>query len=184
MAIEIPNYKVIKKENNIELREYQSYVIANVKVAADNYGSAGSHGFGPLADYIFGNNTKRNKIKMTAPVSTEQSEQIPMTAPVDTSKSGNYYKVSFTMPSNYSMTNIPTPNNKDISLEEVPKHKAVVLSFSGYTADKKVESKIEDLKNWANKNNIAIKGGAVLSRYDSPWKPGFIRRNEVSFRVN
>ena len=78
MAIEIPNYKVIKKENNIELREYQSYVMANVKVAADSYGSAGSHGFGPLADYIFGNNTKRNKIKMTAPVSTEQSEQIEL----------------------------------------------------------------------------------------------------------
>ncbi len=184
MAIETPKYKVLKKQGKIEIREYQPYLIANVYVSAGSYSRAGNYGFGALADYIFGNNTKTDKIPMTAPVNTEMSEQIPMTAPVDTTKQKGAYKVSFTMPASYRMQDIPKPNNKEVSLEEVPKHKTATITFAGYTSQGKVESKIAELKAWAKDNNIKLKGSATLSRYDSPWKPGFIRRNEVSFKIN
>ena len=183
MAIETPNYKVLKKQAKIEVREYQPYLIASVFVSAESYSRAGNYGFGALADYIFGNNTKAGKIPMTAPVNTEMSEQIPMTAPVDTSLQKGKYKVSFTMPSSYTMKDIPRPNNKDVVLEQVPTHKAATIVFAGYTSQSKVESKITELKDWAKNNNIKLAGSAILSRYDSPWKPGFIRRNEVSFKI-
>ena len=183
MAIETPSYKVLKKQGKIEIREYQPYLIASVYVSSESYGSAGSYGFRALADYIFGDNTKAGKIPMTAPVNTEMSEQIPMTAPVDTTMQNGKYKVSFTMPASYTMQDIPKPNNKEVTLEEVPKHKTAAIVFAGYTSQTKVESKISELIDWAKDNSIKLIGSAILSRYDSPWKPGFIRRNEVSFKV-
>ena len=184
MAIETPKYKVLKKEGKLEIREYQPYLIASVYVSADSYSSAGNYAFGALADYIFGNNTKSGKIPMTAPVDTQISEQIPMTAPVDTTKEKEGYKVSFTMPSSYTMKNLPKPNNENIDIEQIPKHKTAVLVFSGYTSESNIEAKISELKEWAKHNKIKFSGSPIISRYDSPWKPGFIRRNEVSFKID
>jgi effector-binding domain-containing protein len=184
MAIETPKYKVLKKQGKIEIREYQAYLIASIYVSADSYSSAGSYAFGTLADYIFGNNTKAGKIPMTAPVNTEMSEQIPMTAPVDTTKEKGAYKVSFTMPSSYTMQNLPKPNSKEVTIEQIPNHKTATIIFSGYTSEDKVEAKISELKDWARHNKIKLSGSPVISRYDSPWKPGFIRHNEVSFRIS
>jgi len=184
MAIETPNYKVIKKSGRIEIREYQPYIIASVYVDSDSYNSAGSYGFGALADYIFGNNTKSGKIPMTAPVDTQMSEKIPMTAPVDTTKSKGKYKVSFTMPSSYSLKTLPKPNNNDLIIEQVPKRKMATIIFSGYTPDTKVSKKLSELKNWLESNNIKSSGESILSRFDSPLKPGFIRHNELSLKIS
>ncbi len=183
MAIETPNYKVIKKSGRIEIREYQPYIIASVYVNSDSYNSAGSYGFGTLADYIFGNNTKSGNIPMTAPVDTQMSEKIPMTAPVDTLKTKSKYKVSFTMPSSYSIKTLPRPNNDDVIIEQVPKRKMASIIFSGYTSDSKVSRKLSELKNWLESNNIKTSGEPILSRYDSPLKPGFIRHNELSLKI-
>lgn len=184
MAIETPNYKVIKKSGQIELREYQAYLTASVFVDSDSYGSAGNYAFGALADYIFGNNTKSGKIPMTAPVDTQMSEQIPMTAPVDTTKLKGHYKVSFTMPTSYTLKTLPKPNNGDVIIEQVPVRKMATIIFSGYTTDGKVNKRLSELKNWLSENKIKTSGEPILSRFDSPWKPGFIRHNELSLKLS
>jgi effector-binding domain-containing protein len=184
MAIETPNYKVIKKSGRIEIREYQPYLKASVYVDSDSYNSAGSYAFSVLADYIFGNNTKSGKIPMTAPVDTQMSEQIPMTAPVDTTKSKGQYKVSFTMPSSYSLKTLPKPNNNDVIIEQVPKRKMATIIFSGYTPDEKVNKKLAELNNWLEVNKLKVSGEPILSRFDSPIKPGFIRHNELSLKIS
>lgn len=183
MAIEIPSYRVVKQDGKFEIRDYDKYCIASVHVNAETFSKAGNYGFGPLADYIFGNNTKTGKIKMTAPVDTQLSEQIPMTAPVDTSKSGENFKVSFTMPATYKLDTLPKPNNPDVQLEEVARHKTATLVFSGYTTESKIDSKIKELRKWSKEQGLELSGSPILSRYDSPWKPGFIRHNEVSFII-
>jgi effector-binding domain-containing protein len=170
MAIETPNYKVIKKSGQIELREYQAYLTASVFVDSDSYGSAGNYAFGALADYIFGNNTKSGKI--------------PMTAPVDTTKLKGHYKVSFTMPTSYTLKTLPKPNNDDVIIEQVPVRKMATIIFSGYTNDEKVNKRLSELKNWLSENKIKTSGEPILSRFDSPWKPGFIRHNELSLKIS
>ena len=188
MAVETPKYKVLKKDGRIELRNYEPYITASVELEATGYNSAGSDAFGLLADYIFGNNTTQAKIAMTAPVISEKkqlSEKIAMTVPVASTKIDNHsFITSFTMPSKYSLKNLPKPNNESVIIKQVPAHEVIAISFSGYTAETKINSMIIKLKDWAAENKVKLSGEPTVSRYNPPWTPGFLRRNEISFIVN
>jgi len=183
MAIEQPKYKILKQDGDIQLREYNGYIVASVTTSAENYARAGNQGFSPLANYIFGNNKVEQKMPMTAPVlttKTSASKKIPMTVPVLTQgMTTNKYQISFVMPANYKLQDLPTPNDSDVTLHEIKKHRAVAISFSGLTGNKKVADKINILKAWATENKINTIGEPILARYDAPWKPGFLRHNEV-----
>jgi len=187
MAIETPRYTVVKKSGRIELRSYDAYITASVEINADTYNAAANKAFRILADYIFGNNTKRTKIAMTAPVINEKtitSEKIAMTAPVMASEvDSQTYVISFTMPSIYTMDDLPLPNNKTVKISRIPEHKAAVIVFSGYTTEGKIKKKQEELMEWARVNRIMLEGKPAVSRYDPPWKPGIIRRNEISYKL-
>jgi hypothetical protein len=186
MSIESPKYDLIKHNGKFELRHYRGFITANVTVTADNYASAGSMAFNTLADYIFGNNTSRGNIDMTAPVNAERvkSEKIAMTAPVDATKlNAGKYRVSFTMPSAYSMRNLPKPNNSAVEIKETKNATFAAIKFSGYTGDDRVSKMAQMLQDWCNSNNIKITGEPVLSRFDAPIKPGFLRHNEILYRV-
>lgn len=185
MAIETPRYETIKKDGKFSIRKYSATIRASVTISANDINQASSAAFGLLAGYIFGDNKAKGKIAMTAPVAAEQvSEQIAMTAPVDTTNtSGSSYKVSFTMPSRYSMETLPKPNNESVKIEKRPSHTMAVLSFAGYTTSDTISDKTEQLRDWAKANGIDTLGQPVVSRYDAPWKPGFLRHNEVSFRA-
>ena len=74
-GIEKPDYKVVKKYNNFELRDYGSIVIATTSLER-NYSRSNSVGFQKVASYIFGGNDKNMKIAMTAPVMTHFILQI------------------------------------------------------------------------------------------------------------
>lgn len=181
MAIEQPKFKVLKKDDDIELREYSGYILSTVSTSADSYATAGNKAFSPLAGYIFGDNTSRKQMPMTAPVFTSQeSEKISMTAPVMTQHiDATSYRVSFVMPSSYKMKDLPIPNNSDVQLQEISTHKSVAIRFSGYTTEENVAEKVKKLKLWAKKHNITLTGQPMLARYDAPWKPGFLRHNEI-----
>ena len=61
MAIESPNYNVESKDENIEIRKYDDYIVAQVDLEAD-YNYALNKGFRILANYIFGGNHQKSKI--------------------------------------------------------------------------------------------------------------------------
>ncbi len=85
---EEPRFTVVDKVGAIEIRQYGPRLAADVVVQGDEE-DARSNGFRPLADYIFGNNTARAKIDMTAPVAQERNEKIAMTAPVSQTREGS-----------------------------------------------------------------------------------------------
>jgi effector-binding domain-containing protein len=187
MAIETPNYKLVKKDGNTELREYSGYILATVYVNGSTHNKAGNKAFSVLADYIFGNNIDKPKIQMTAPVTSQQkslSKKIPMTAPVAiTNNSPNSYEVSFTMPAEYTIETIPKPVNDAVKLCEVKKHTAVAIIFSGYSSENKLKTKTKTLLEWAKTNKLTPTSDPILARYDPPWRPGFIRKNEIIIKV-
>jgi SOUL heme-binding protein len=99
MMTETPKYTVERKDEDIEIRVYPGYILAQVDVESE-YDQAIYMGFRILANYIFGGNKKRSNIPMTAPVSGENvsvSEKIPMTAPV-TEESVESEKIEMTAP--------------------------------------------------------------------------------------
>jgi SOUL heme-binding protein len=204
MAIEEPGFETLEKVDNIEIRQYRPFIVAETFVDGDMR-SATSKGFRLIADYIFGNNLsvvesgnkssgKSEKIAMTAPVSVEPapSEKIAMTAPVSVEPIGDAniamaqskrWRVQFSMPSKYSMATLPKPRNPAVALREVPSKRFAVLVFSGFSGEEKVQQKIDELLVWLKaKNNRAI-STPQLARYNPPWTLPFMRRNEIQIEV-
>ncbi len=181
MAVETPEYEVLRHDGRFELRRYAGYLTANVHVLASGYGGAASAGFNPLADYIFGNNHASDRISMTAPVSAGRvcCQKIAMTAPVTATQAEGDFVVSFTMPSGYSMEDLPRPNNPDVVLEAVGPRVVAVVRFSGYFNEKSFSQAESDLREWMRQQGLNPVGEPVSAQYDAPWKPGFARHNEV-----
>ena len=95
MAIEEAKYKLLDRDGDFELRQYEPQIVAETMVEGD-FQDVGNEGFRRLYDYISGNNRKQQTIPMTAPVSQEaNSEKIPMTAPVNQQKVGGKWRITF-----------------------------------------------------------------------------------------
>ena len=169
--VEKLDYTVIKKFTKIEIRDYPEIILAIVENINDN------QAFGLLFNYISGHNKINEKIKMTAPVIN--SEKIKMTSPV-ISKS-NY--MAFVMPSSYNANNIPNPIDSNVKIRIEPKRKLAVIRFSGYSNNSKIKKYEDILLNELKLNKIKIKGEPLLMRYNSPFAPWFIRRNEIGVEV-
>jgi SOUL heme-binding protein len=198
--IEEPPFESLKKEADVELRQYRGFIVAETWVKGD-MSQAGNDGFRAIADYIFGNNIAagkgREKIAMTAPVTMEKTvektvekttektnEKIAMTAPVTMEKNaGDTWRVHFVMPSQYTMATLPKPVNPNVKLREVAGQKMAVIRFSGFSTDEKVNSKTEELTRWIMKEGLKAIGAAQFARYDPPLTPPFMRRSEVMIPV-
>ena len=98
MATEEPAFTLVVDEDAFQVRQYPPLVVAETRVAGDRK-QASSDGFRILAGYIFGGNTPREKIAMTAPVmqSPPVSEKIAMTAPVSQTAVAGAWVIQFTM---------------------------------------------------------------------------------------
>jgi hypothetical protein len=183
MAIEEPEYVVIEKAGDFELRAYSPKIVAETLVSG-SMDEASSAGFRLIADYIFGNNTSRiggnEKISMTAPVTMEpETEKINMTAPVSMAQTGVQWRVHFVMPGGYTLDTLPKPNNMSVTLREIPARNYAVIRFSGFAGDDKVAAKTTDLMAWLDSKGIVPDGSPELARYNPPWTLPFLRRNEV-----
>ena len=196
MATEEPHYDVRISQGPFELRHYAPTLIAETVVDGDMDAASGK-GFRLIADYIFGNNRAAGsqqaaKIAMTAPVTMEpQSSKIAMTAPVTIEpQSGNtamaeatQWRIHFVMPSQYTLANIPKPNNSAVTLRELPRKYFVVYRYSGFNTLARVQEKTNDALAWAQQQSLKVVGTPQLSRYDPPWTLPMFRRNEIMVEV-
>jgi hypothetical protein len=186
MAIEEPRYDVIVSQPPFELRHYAPTLIAQTIVDGD-MDAASNKGFRLIANYIFGNN-----VAMTTPVTLEpQSSKIAMTAPVTIEpQSGDtrvaeahQWRIHFVMPSQYTLADIPKPNNSAVTLHELPRKYFAVYRYSGFNTQARVQEKTEDVLAWAKQQSFKVVGTPQLSRYDPPWTLPMFRRNEIMVEV-
>ena len=183
VSTEIPKYEVIKSAGEFELRQYQTTVVAET-VVDSSFDDAGNVGFRRLAKYIFGDNTTKAEIAMTAPVSqSAKGEKIAMTAPVGQSIAGNKYVISFTMPASYTLQSLPRPNNPDVVLREVPGNKVAAVTFSGLSSESLYQTKLATLEKWLQSEKLRALASPVYARYNPPWTLWFLRRNEILVSV-
>lgn len=181
--VEKPGHKVIQTEQNIEIRQYEPMIIAEVEVDGKRE-DAIRDGFRLIADYIFGNNTVQRDIAMTAPVQQQESQKIAMTAPVQQQSTGRSWQISFVMPSKYSMETLPEPKNDRVRLKEILTKKFVVIEFSGTNSNENVTEHENQLMNYTEANQIKIIGSPKYAFYNAPWTLPFMRRNEVMIEIN
>lgn len=178
--IEEPAHTVVDKKKGYEIREYAPYIRAEVTLEGA-YRDTLYGGFRQVADYIFGNNTKSEKVAMTAPVIQEKSEKIAMTAPViqEAGEGKNTYTVAFVMPKEYTLETLPKPNNPNVAFREVPARRFAVLKFGGYATERRVERKKAQLFKSLDRDGVKAAGTALVAQYDPPWTPFYMRRNEI-----
>jgi len=164
-------YAVTGKSGEIEFRHYPGLVLATVDSAGDDAG------FNLLFAYISGSNKPQEKIPMTAPVIT--SQKIPMTAPV-VSDAGS---MSFVMPAGTKRDGTPDPLDSRVRIVTVPERDIAVIRFSGYAPPEDVDAATSRLQAGLKNEGVVTAGQPFLMRYDSPWTPGFMRRNEVGIEI-
>jgi effector-binding domain-containing protein len=160
-------YKVVKKFSDFEIRDYESCFIAEVNVEG-SMSTAGSYGFRPLFNYI-----SQNNISMTAPVL-----QVPVKS--------NLWKISFVMPSGSDISSLPIAKNAEVEIKQLPKSFYACLRFTGNYSQEKLEKNIKLLKNALLRESITeigFENNWRSARFDPPFKPSFLKRNEVQIPV-
>jgi hypothetical protein len=178
-AVEEAEYSVLQKDGAMELRAYAASIVAETTVDAD-FEDAGNRAFRKLFRYIDGDNVAQQEIAMTAPVSQAPvSEKIAMTAPVAQRPAASGWVVSFMMPASYTMDTIPQPSDPAVQLRAVPAYRAAVVRYSGFWSEKGFQEHLQELRSWITAQNLEIAGDPVWARYDPPFKPWFMRRNEI-----
>ena len=184
-ALEEPKYSVLKEYENFEIRNYASYLVAEVDIEG-SYNKTGNEAFRILAGYIFGDNQSSTKMNMTAPVESEAiqpSERMNMTAPVFSNKNVNGYTYRFVMESKYTQETLPVPNNSKIRITEIKDRVMAVISFSGRWSQKNFEKHEQILVNDLKNAGIGVASEAIYARYNAPFTPWFLRRNEIMFEI-
>ena len=196
---ESPNYIVEQKFDNIEIRQYQPYLVAEV-VVNGNRKEAANKGFRILASYIFGENIVNEKIDMTSPVAQSKSEKIAMTSPVIQSKTKSEkiamtspvnqikadeekWSIQFTMPRKYSLKTLPKAKDERISFKEVKAKKVIAIIFDGRWKDKLFVKNENILQDFIVQTQLKTIGESVFAYYDDPFTFPWNRRNEIIIEI-
>ena len=164
---EIQRYEVVETFPGFELRSYADHTLVT-KPMAGSVGSSAYSAFGYLAGYIGGQNQNRQQIAMTAPVLQKKTE------------SG--FDVSFVMPA--EMTDAPQPVVQGMRVERIKGQLIAAKRFSGAASDELFERKAAALVAAAKNQGLEVVGEVQYARYNGPWTPPFLRRNEVLVAVS
>ena len=167
--VEQARYDVLKQIDKVEIRRYPRLVIAKV----DGYGDGG---FNLLFRFITGNNRQKANVAMTAPV---VSEEIAMTAPV-LSETGS---LAFVMPEGFTVESTPEPLDDRVRIIEIPERVVAALRFSGRWSNSVFKKKSKELLEELAKAEIKTSGNVFSMRYNGPFTPWFLRRNEVAVPI-
>ena len=184
MAVEEASYVLISKDKAFEIREYTPHVVAETLVEG-NMQNVSNKAFMKLFRYISGSNVSRSNVAMTAPISQQVTgEKIPMTAPVGQQRVAEKWLISFMMPKSYSLTTLPQPQDSSITLRQVPAQRMAVLRYSGMWSKKSDLSHEQELTAWMGKMGLTATENTIWARYNPPFTPWFLRRNEVMIPIN
>jgi hypothetical protein len=178
-ATEEPEYKLVRELAGAEVRQYAAYTVAEVLVAGPS-SEAGRQAFPILAGYIFGKNKGERKLAMTAPVTqTAVPVKLEMTAPVTQTAAPGGFVVQFVLPRGVTVNTAPEPLDARIQLREVSPARMAVIRYSGFWSASNDQDHLDQLQSALQAANLAWEGEPVYARYDAPFKPWFLRRNEI-----
>ena len=178
MSYESPAYDVERRIGPVEVRRYQPYVVAETTVSGP-LDQAGNRGFRVLAKFIFGGNRG-------APDSGDRSgrgAKIAMTTPVMQEPQGEDFRVQFMMPAEYDVDSVPLPDDDRVEIRAVGERRVAALRYSGRWTKQGYERCLADLLQHLDGSDLRPAGKPMWARYDPPWKPWFLRRNEVLIAV-
>lgn len=180
--VETPNYRVVEKIEAVEYRRYPPISVAEVVVEGSREEAIGN-GFRLLADYIFGNNSERQEISMTAPVMQQSDLGTRDSEPLEPQDKASW-RVNFVMPSQYQLDQLPNPANSKVLLSVRAESVYAVVTFSGKATTDLLQQQTEDLLAHLASRSIPVKSQPVYAFYNPPWTLPMLRRNEVMVEID
>jgi effector-binding domain-containing protein len=179
-------YRVVQRFDDFELRRYPEHLLAEV-ITSGSFEGAGNQAFRTLFAYITGQNRSSQKVAMTAPVvqadASHSAQKIAMTAPVlqqaGAEPGGGKFRVAFVLPQGMTAESAPQPINPDVILRTVPASLVAAIRFSGRWSESSYQRHLERLTIALGTAGFTAVGPPRYARFDPPFKPWFLRRNEV-----
>lgn len=162
-------YKVIRVEENFEIRYYPVAMMAMISSTSKSYRDLGSSGFGKLAKYIFGGNDEKKQIAMTSPVHMDIN---------DTTST-----MAFVLPSGYNQDNLPKPNDSSIAIRASEPEYVAAVKFGGFASTDRINKHIAILQESLKEAGLSHHGNFRFLGYNPPYQI-FGRRNEVIVALN
>jgi hypothetical protein len=159
-------YEVVAELEGFELRRYPAHLVAEVEVGGP-FEVAGNLAFPRLARFIGGHNRAGSKVAMTAPVVQEQDPRSRRSV------------VGFVMPADLEEQDLPEPTDPGLRTRAVPAQTAAALSFSGPWLGRRFDRRAQQLLAAVEAAGLEVTGPVRYARFDPPWTPWFLRRNEV-----
>ena len=198
-TLEQPDYEIVSLGDGYEVRRYEAYLVAQTQVSGE-FDQAGTQAFPILAGYIFGNNVERQEMAMTTPVVSYDAGpssgiKMAMTAPVFSAPAGSddeapvealketVWTYQFVMERKYSEGSLPAPVDPRVEIKHVPPRLVAARRFSGRWLEEDVKAEESALLNAVRAGGYEPVGGVVLARYNDPFTPWFLRRNEVLVEI-
>lgn len=186
-GVEEISSQVIDRFGDVEVKRFASHWIVEIEVEGEA-ADAGNRAFRPLVNYIGGANRRSQSISMTAPVNqaaAAESQKISMTAPVNQAVSGaGRWKVSFVLPAEFTETTPPEPTDARLRLKKNPERSVAVLKYRGTWSQANFdEHRAEFEAALAGQKKWKAKGAINWARFDPPFMPWFLRRNEIQQEV-
>jgi len=184
-----PDYELERRIGELEIRRYAPRVIAETLVDEESdWQAARSEGFKRLANYIFGGNTRQETLDMTSPVGMGQeqagsSERLAMTSPVTTEHTTAGYFITFDMPKERTLADLPDPDDSRIQLRQTPRERVAALRFSGSYRTELIREKQDELLRLVQAAGLEADGDPMFAGYDAPSTLPFLRRVEVWVRL-
>lgn len=177
-------YDTVRHCDGFDLRRYPAHVVAEVTVRS-SFDNAGSVAFRSLFGYITGQNTSKSTVAMTAPVvQSRASQKIAMTAPVvQRSDGGGGYVVAFVLPASMTIDTAPKPINPQVEIRTVEASLAAAKAYSGRWSQSSYDRHCDELQEAVRGEGLRPVGSPRFARFDPPFKPWFLRRNEVVLDV-
>ena len=172
-------YEVVDTVDGVELRHYPSLV--TVETTAPDQITA----FRRLYRYLTGENEGEQSIAMTSPVATDGGTTVSMTAPVQSETTeDDTVEMAFYLPTEYDIETAPIPTDPAVELATQPARTVAAKRFSWYAPRWRVTRQERTLRKTIGSAGINTEGSASLLRYDDPWTPPFMRRNEVIVEID
>ncbi len=162
-------YKVIRTEKDFEIRFYPVVTMATITSSATTYKDLGSSGFRKLAGYIFGGNSSKQKIAMTAPVHMDINDSAS--------------SMSFVMPAEYYKDNLPIPNDSGVEIKNSTEEFVAAIRFGGFASGERIKKYEEKLSELLKKYKLIHYGNFRFLGYNPPYQL-FGRRNEIIVTIN
>lgn len=163
---ETPDYDVLLKEKECEIRQYPEFFIVEYE---DTNDPKIKNAFGSLFKYISDDNKEKKKIAMTSPVIEEVTDGMK--------------KMAFVAPREFGV-NIPEPNNPKLKVKEFETGLLGVIQYSGLSHRSKKLKMMDKLEHWLSQKGYNRESEYMLAFYNAPFVLPMFRKNEIWVRVS